>query len=142
MNCVILMGRLTKDPEIRFSQAGKAVARYSVAVDRRFHRDGDPTTDFIDCVSFGNAAEFAEKYFHKGMRVALQGRLQIDQYTAKDGSTRRSASVVIDQQEIAQSKSENGSPALTTADTTNKQPVEDDGFLKIPDTDMDELPFV
>ena len=65
MNCVVLMGRLTRDPEIRFSQAGKAVARYSVAVDRRFHRDGDPTTDFIDCVAFGNSAEFAEKYFHK-----------------------------------------------------------------------------
>lgn len=139
MNCVILMGRLTKDPEIRFSQAGKAVARYSVAVDRRFHREGDPTTDFIDCVAFGNSAEFAEKYFHKGMRVALQGRLQIDQYTAKDGSTRRSASVVIDNQEFAQSKSENGSPALTGLPTPSKS--DDDAFLNMP-SDLDELPFV
>lgn len=139
MNCVVLMGRLTRDPEIRFSQAGKAVARYSVAVDRRFHREGDPTTDFIDCVAFGNSAEFAEKYFHKGMRVALQGRLQIDQYTAKDGSTRRSASVVIDNQEFAQSKSENVSPTLTGLPTPSNN--DDDAFLNVP-SDLDELPFV
>ena len=139
MNCVVLMGRLTRDPEIRFSQAGKAVARYSVAVDRRFHREGDPTTDFIDCIAFGNSAEFAEKYFHKGMRVALQGRLQIDQYTAKDGSTRRSASVVIDNQEFAQSKSENASPALSGLPTPSNN--DDDAFLNVP-SDLDELPFV
>ena len=139
MNCVVLMGRLTRDPEIRFSQAGTAVARYSVAVDRRFHREGDPTTDFIDCVAFGNSAEFAEKYFHKGMRVAVQGRLQIDQYTAKDGSTRRSASVVIDNQEFAQSKSENGSPALSGLPMPSNN--DDDAFLNVP-SDLDELPFV
>lgn len=139
MNCVVLMGRLTRDPEIRFSQAGKAVARYSVAVDRRFHREGDPTTDFIDCVAFGNSAEFAEKYFHKGMRVALQGRLQIDQYTAKDGSKRYSASVVIDNQEFAQSKSENVSPALSGLPTPSNN--DDDAFLNVP-SDLDELPFV
>lgn len=142
MNCVILVGRLTKDPETRYSQSGVAVCNFSLAVDRQFKRDGDPSADFIDCVSFGKTGEFTEKYFKKGMRVSILGRLQIDQYEAKDGTKRRVAKVVVDRQEFAQSKSENDSPALSGSEQTYKPPVEDDGFLKIPDSDMDELPFV
>lgn len=142
MNCVVLVGRLTKDPEIRYAASGTGVCSYSLAVDRRFKKDGEPEADFIDCVAFGKTAEFANTYFKKGMRVAVNGRIQVDQYTAKDGSTRRSAKVVIDNQEFAQSKSENGSQTLSGAEPGRKPVREDDAFLTIPDSDMDELPFV
>ena len=87
MNKVILMGRLTRDPEVRYSQGANAtaVARYSLAVDRRFKRDGEPTADFINCVSFGRTAEFAEKYFRQGLKVVVTGRIQTGSYTNKDG---------------------------------------------------------
>ena len=87
MNKVILMGRLTRDPEVRYSQgdSATAVARYTVAVDRRFKRDGEPTADFIPCVVFGRSAEFAEKYFRQGMRISVSGRIQTGSYTNKDG---------------------------------------------------------
>ena len=142
MNCVVLVGRLTKDPEIRYSASGTGVCSYSLAVDRRFKREGEPEADFIDCVTFGKTAEFASTYFRKGMRIAVNGRIQVDQYTAKDGSTRRSAKVVIDNQEFAQSKAENVSPAVSGAEPTSKRTRDDDAFLTIPDSDMDELPFV
>ena len=87
MNKVVLVGRLTRDPEVRYSQGDNAtaVARYTLAVDRRFRRDGEPTADFIPCVIFGRSAEFAEKYFHQGMRVSISGRIQTGSYTNKDG---------------------------------------------------------
>ena len=87
MNKVILMGRLTRDPEVRYSQGANAtaVARYSLAVDRRFKRDGEPTADFINCVAFGRTAEFAEKYFRQGLKVVVTGRIQTGSYTNKDG---------------------------------------------------------
>ena len=87
MNKVVLVGRLTRDPEVRYSQGNNAtaVARYTVAVDRRFKRDGEPTADFIPCVVFGRSAEFAEKYFRQGMRVSISGRIQTGSYTNKDG---------------------------------------------------------
>ena len=87
MNKVILMGRLTRDPEVRYSQgeSANAVARYTLAVDRRFKRDGDATADFINCVSFGRAAEFAEKYLRQGVKIAVTGRIQTGSYTNKDG---------------------------------------------------------
>ena len=80
MNKVVLVGRLTRDPEVRYSQGDNAtaVARYTLAVDRRFRRDGEPTADFIPCVIFGRSAEFAEKYFHQGMRVSISGRIHFD----------------------------------------------------------------
>ena len=83
MNKVVLVGRLTRDPEVRYSQGANptAVARYTVAVDRRFKRDGEPTADFIPCVVFGRSAEFAEKYFRQGMRVSISGRIQTGSYT-------------------------------------------------------------
>ena len=87
MNKVILMGRLTRDPDIRYSQGEKAtaVARYTLAVNRSFKRDGDPDADFINCVAFGRAAEFAERYFRQGIRIVISGRIQTGSYVNKDG---------------------------------------------------------
>ena len=87
MNKVVLMGRLTADPDVRYSNNGDnqlCIARYTLAVDRRFKRDGEPTADFIRCVAFGRAGEFAEKYFHKGIKIAVDGRIQTGSYQNKD----------------------------------------------------------
>ena len=88
MNKVILMGRLTRDPEIRYSQGNDqmAIARYTLAVDRRFNRNGDQTADFINCVAFGRSAEFAEKYLKQGTKIVATGRIQTGSYTNKDGN--------------------------------------------------------
>ena len=106
MNKVILMGRLTRDPEIRYSQGERstAVARYSLAVNRTFKRDGDPDADFINCVAFGRQAEFAEKYFHKGIRIVITGRIQTGSYTNKDGVRVYTTDIVVEEQEFAESK--------------------------------------
>ena len=87
MNKVILMGRLTRDPEVRYSAGDNslAIARYTLAVDRRFKRDGEATADFISCVAFGRAAEFAEKYFRQGIKIAISGRIQTGSYTNREG---------------------------------------------------------
>ena len=108
MNKVILMGRLTRDPEVRYSQGGEnplAIARYTLAVDRRFKRDGEQTADFISCVSFGKTAEFAEKYFRQGMRITISGRIQTGSYTNRDGVKVYTTEVVVEEQEFAESKS-------------------------------------
>ncbi len=139
MNKVILMGRLTRDPEVRYSGGdnGTAVARYSLAVDRRFKRDNEPSADFINCVGFGKTAEFAEKYFRKGMRICVVGRIQTGSYTNRDGQKIYTTDVIVEEQEFAESKgaSENNSverPQLTT---------DSNGFMNIPDGIDDELPF-
>ncbi len=114
MNKVILMGRLTRDPEIRYSQGEQstAVARYTIAVDRRFRRDGDEqTADFINCVAFGRQGEFAEKYFRKGIKIAITGRIQSGSYTNKDGQRVYTTDVVVEEQEFAESKSASESNA-------------------------------
>ena len=106
MNKVILMGRLTRDPEVRYS-AGEnalAIARYTLAVDRRFRRDGEATADFISCVVFGRGAEFAEKYFHQGIRIVVSGRIQTGSYTNRDGQKVYTTEVVVEEQEFAESK--------------------------------------
>ena len=110
MNRVILMGRLTRDPDVRYSTGDQsmAIARYTLAVDRRMRRDNnDPnaqTADFPSCVAFGRQAEFAEKYLRKGTKVVVSGRLQTGKYTNKDGQTVYTTDVVIDDQEFAESK--------------------------------------
>ena len=106
MNKVILMGRLTRDPEVRYSQGATAtaVARYTLAVDRRFKRDGEASADFINCVSFGRSAEFAEKYFRQGLKVVVTGRIQTGSYTNKDGVRVYTTDVVVEEQEFAESK--------------------------------------
>lgn len=106
MNKVILMGRLTRDPEIRYNQVENStpVARYSLAVNRTFKRDGDPDADFINCVAFGHQAEFAEKYFHKGIRIAITGRIKTGSYTNKDGARVYTTDIIVEEQEFAESK--------------------------------------
>ena len=144
MNRVILMGRLTRDPEVRYSQGERsmAIARYTLAVDRRGRRgqDGnDQTADFINCVAFDRAGEFAEKYFRQGMRVLVSGRLQTGSYVNKDGQRVYTTEVILDDQEFADSKGAASDmsgygPAPTSAIG--------DGFMNIPDGVEDEgLPF-
>ena len=106
MNQVVLMGRLTRDPEVRYSggESSMAIARYTLAVDRRFKRDGEPTADFINCVSFGKTAEFAERYFRKGIKIAVNGRIQTGSYTNKEGVKVYTTEVVVENQEFCESK--------------------------------------
>lgn len=138
MNKVILMGRLTRDPEVRYAQGdnASAVARYTLAVDRRFQRENEDSADFIPCVCFGRAAEFAEKYLHKGTKIAITGRLQTGSYTNKDGNRVFTTDVVVEEQEFAESKaSANEAP-------TSAAPLSDpNGFMNIPDGIDEELPF-
>ena len=102
MNKVILMGRLTRDPEVRYSQGATAtaIARFSIAVDRRFKRDGEPDADFINCVAFGRTGEFIERYGHKGTKFVVEGRIQTGSYTNKDGATVYTTEVVADRVEF------------------------------------------
>ena len=137
MNKVILVGRLTRDPEVRYSQGdhATAVVRYTVAVDRRFKRDGEPTADFIPCVVFGRSAEFAEKYFRQGMRVSISGRIQTGSYTNKDGVKVYTTEVIVEEQEFAESRAE------SDASKANQRADVGDGFSNIPDGIDEELPF-
>jgi single-strand DNA-binding protein len=140
MNKVILIGRLTKDPEVRYSQGNTstAIARYTLAVDRRFKRDNEPSADFINCIVFGKAAEFTEKYLTKGTKVAVTGRIQTGSYTNKDGQIVYTTDVVVEDQEFAESKgsgSDNAAPARNTSTSNNNS------FMDIPDTMESELPF-
>lgn len=140
MNKVILMGRLTRDAEIRSSQGGNptTIARYTLAVDRRFKRDGDQTADFINCIAFGKSAEFAEKYFHKGIKVLVTGRIQTGSYTNKDGQKVYTTDVVVEDQEFAESKA----TSQQNQQSNNSAPVSDgDGFMNIPDGIDEEMPF-
>ena len=146
MNKVILMGRLTRDPEVRYSQGENptAIARYTLAVDRRFNRNNDDqSADFIGCVAFGRAGEFAEKYFRKGTKIAVTGRIQTGSYTNKDGVRVYTTDVVVEEQEFAESKnaqggSDNGGyvPAQNNAATVEAGA----GFINIPEG-IEELPF-
>ena len=106
MNKVILMGRLTRDPEVRYSQGERpvAVARYTLAVNRTFKRAGEPDADFINCVTFGRSAEFAEKYFRQGIRIVVSGRIQTGSYTNRDGVKVYTTDIVVEDQEFAESK--------------------------------------
>lgn len=106
MNQVCLMGRLTRDPDVRYpqSEGGTVIARYTLAVDRRFRREGEQTADFISCTTFGRGAEFAEKYLQQGMKIAVTGRIQTGKYTNRDGQTVYTTTVVVDSHEFAESK--------------------------------------
>lgn len=150
MNKVILMGRLTRDPEVRYSQGDTptAFARYTLAVDRRFNRNGDDATaDFISCVAFGRNAEFAEKYLHKGTKIALTGRIQTGSYTNRDGVKVYTTDVVVEDQEFAESKNSSGGDggfAGNSGFSGGGRPAPmaaGDGFMNIPDGIDEELPF-
>lgn len=138
------MGRLTRDPDVRYSQGehSTAIARYTLAVDRRFKREGEQTADFISCVCFGKAAEFAEKYFRQGLRITISGRIQSCSYTNKDGNKVYTTDVVVEEQEFAESKGSGGSGGGQAASQQSSGPKPgDDGFINIPDGIDEELPF-
>lgn len=137
MNKVILMGRLTRDAEVRYSQGNEpmAIARYTLAVDRRFKREGEQEADFISCVAFGKQGEFAEKYLHKGMKIAVTGRIQTGSYTNKDGVKVYTTDVVVEEHEFCESKQ-------STDDANNNNvSTSSDGFMSIPDGLEGDLPF-
>ena len=141
------MGRLTRDPEVRYSQGenATAIARYTLAVDRRFNRNNDDqTADFISCVAFGRSGEFAEKYLHKGTKIAVTGRIQTGSYTNKDGVKVYTTDVVVEDQEFAESKnaSQQAGGDYAPAGRTQSAPMAaGDGFMNIPDGIDEELPF-
>lgn len=148
MNKVILMGRLTRDPEVRYSQGenSTAVARYTLAVDRRFSRNNDENTaDFIGCVAFGRSGEFAEKYFRKGTKVLVTGRIQTGSYTNRDGVKIYTTDVVVEDQEFAESKNSSSAGSdggYAGGGYSAPQPQgAGDGFMNIPDGIDEELPF-
>ena len=146
MNKVILMGRLTRDPEVRYSQSAEpvAIARYTLAVDRKFRKEGEQTADFISCIAFGRNAEFAEKYLKKGIKIAVTGRIQTGSYTNKDGQKVYTTDVVIEEQEFAESKG-SGENSREERDRAAMQAAgygdAGDGFMNIPDGIDEELPF-
>ena len=153
MNKAILMGRLTRDPEVRYSQGDNqmAIARYTLAVDRRFNRNNDENTaDFIPCVAFGKAGEFAERYFRKGTKIAVTGRIQTGSYTNKDGVKVYTTEVIVEEQEFAESKNSSANAAGNYDDRFGSSPMNSqqaapmaasDGFMNIPDGIDEELPF-
>ena len=148
MNKVILMGRLTRDPEVRYSQGERqmAIARYTLAVDRRGRANtsnGEQTADFIQCVAFDRSAEFAEKYFHQGTKLVVTGRIQTGSYTNKDGVKVYTTEVVVENQEFAESKNAQGNGGYANAgQSASPAPMPaDDGFMNIPDGIEEELPF-
>lgn len=135
MNKVILMGRLTRDPEVRYSQGetSMAIARYTLAVDRRQGKGQERTADFINCVAFGRNGEFAEKYLRQGTKILISGRIQTGSYTNKDGQKVYTTDVVVDEHEFAESKSTSSSAPAPETD--------EDGFVNIPEGIDDDLPF-
>ena len=137
MNMFVFMGRLTKDPAIRYTKDGKAVANFSLAVDRRFQKDA---TDFFDCTAFGKTAEFAEKYLSKGTKVVVSGSVQNNNYTNKDGQNIRSMAFIVDSLEFAESKKADSKPS--PQQEAPQIPASDD-FMNIPEgVDDSELPFI
>ena len=136
MNKWIGIGRLVADPEIRYSQGENAVciARYRMAVDRIFKREGEQEADFISCVAFGKQGEFAEKYLHKGMKIAVSGRIQTGSYTNKDGQKVYTTDIVIEEHEFCESKG-------TSNNVAPEPQTDSDGFMNIPDGIDEELPF-
>ena len=143
MNKVILMGRLTRDPEVRHSDGenSMAIARYTLAVDRRIHRDGEANADFIGCIAFGKAGEFAEKYFRQGMKVLITGHIQTGSYTNRDGQKVYTTDIVIEDQEFAESKKDSGSSQPRQQKTQQEPETDENGFMNIPEGIEEEMPF-
>lgn len=154
MNKCHLMGRLTKDPEVRYSTGSKptCVARYTLAVNRKFKQDGQPTADFISCIAFGKQGEFAEKYLKQGIKIAVSGRIQTGSYEKKDGGRVYTTDLVVEEQEFAESKSANESlstPSQPQAAEpqqmsfpTQEQPKQEQPWMSVPDGFESELPFL
>lgn len=136
MNKVILIGRLTKDPVTSYTQDGKGVTRFTLAVDRRFRKEGNQEADFITCVAFGRQSEFLDKYLKQGIKIAVTGRIQTGSYTNREGKKVYTTDVVAEELEFVESKKQEQSPP-----PQDQPPKKDDGFITIPD-DAEELPFV
>ena len=137
MNKWIGMGRLTRDPEVRVTQGQeqKVIARFTLAVDRKFHREGEQSADFISCVAFGKTAEFAEKYLHKGTKVVAEGRWQTGSYQNREGQTVYTNDCMIESLEFAESKRADGNEPQAQPQT------DANGFMNIPDGMVEDLPF-
>ena len=140
MNKVVLMGRLTRDPEVRYTNGDNsmAIARYTLAVNRRFRRDGEQSADFINCIAFGKNAEFTEKYLRQGMKIVVTGHIQTGSYTNRDGQRVHTTDVVVDEQEFAESKA-----SQQQAQNNKPQPAPENAysFMNIPDGIGEDLPF-
>ena len=151
MNKVILMGNLTRDPEISYSQnSNLAIARFSIAVNRRFARDGEDNTDFFNCTAFGKTAEFVEKYFHKGSRMLLSGRVENDNYTNKNGEKVYSVRIIAEDIEFAERKSNDASSSYVSPSGSGDNPMpappspdnaDNDDFVQIDSTVKGDIPF-
>ena len=144
MNKVILMGRLTRKPEISWNEENLCIARFTLAVDRRFKREGQQDADFIGCVAFGKNAEFADKYLNQGTKIALEGRIQTGSYTNRDGVKVYTTEVVVEEQEFAESKAVSDSHVNRSASQPAAPDMADssaEGFMNIPDEIGGELPF-
>lgn len=135
MNKVLMMGRLTADPDIRYTNDGTAIARYNLAVDRRYKKDGEQSADFISCVVFGKGGEFAEKYLKKGTKICVEGRIQTGSYTNREGKKVYTTDIVVEAQEFAESKGKG-------EETAPEPKPDEDGFMSVPDGIQEELPFV
>lgn len=136
MNSVQLLGRLTRDPDVRYADSGSTIARFSLAVDRRFKQEGGETAEFINCIAFGKTAEFIEKYFTKGLKIALNGRIQTGSYTNKDNVKVFTTDVVVENVEFAESKNNNSNAVSNAAAST-----QNGDFMSVPDGIDEELPF-
>lgn len=146
MNIVILMGRLTRDPDIRYGNDNMAIARYTLAVDRPKKKDSDErNADFVSCVAFSHNAEFAEKYFKKGTKIVINGRITTGSYTNKDGQKVYTTDVIVDHQEFAESKGSGdraaADEAIMQAEYGTHAAAGADEFMQIPDGIDEELPF-
>lgn len=162
MNKVILMGRLTREPEIRYSQGSSnmCIAHYTLAVDRRYSREGEPGADFIPCVAFGKSAEFAQMYLHKATKIMVTGRITTGSYVNKEGQKVYTTEITVEEQEFCESKSANSGSAGENSrgqqsqqqpqqnrsqgrpQQTSREPADKDGFMQVPDDIADQLPFV
>jgi single-strand DNA-binding protein len=139
MNKAILVGRFTRDPEVRYADNGTSIARFTLAVDRRFKQEGGQQADFIGCIAFGKTAEFIEKYFKQGMKMGLDGRIQTGSYTNKDGVKVYTTDVVAENVEFVESKASGG--GQSDYDSKYAPSAVGDGFMNIPDGIDEELPF-
>lgn len=140
MNTVNLIGRLTKDPDVRYSQGEKqtAIARFTLAVNRKYKQNGQPDAEFISCLAFGKTAELIEKYIHKGNQLAVTGHIQTSNYTNKDGQKVYQTDVIVDSMDFVGSKSDGSSDNYSSPAPDSKS---NDGFMSIPEGDIGELPF-
>lgn len=139
MNSISLVGRLTRDPDVRYSDGGTTIARFALAVDRKFKKEGEPTADFPNCVAFGKTAEFIEKYFRQGMRAGINGRIQTGSYTNKDGAKVYTTDVIVENCEFVESRASQERSGSNSGSGFGEP--DDDGFMNVQDGIDEDLPF-